>query len=213
MTNKLVELLFIEPGGWPRFSKAAFERSPEDEARLAERISKNKTDRPWAVLLLLGLIPGLLSMADGLEFALRFYLLLLLPLICWLPASFVRPRLLQGLPADNACAWPMDLHWDRMRSYIGTVLTVSTYWLMSGTVFLQCVLMMQSGMGDQWNPLTRTIHLTKGGPYSEYAFIEMALFVSGFFAITGLVWWPMIVFFEWLGTRKTMVEQGVRARA
>ncbi len=93
------------------------------------------------------------------------------------------------------------------------MLTASTYWLMSILVFVNFALMMKSGMGDQWNAFTRTIRIVKGGPYSEYAPIEMFMFISGFFAITGLVWLPMIVFFEWLVTRKQSFDQGEVANA
>lgn len=213
MMLRIAEFLFCDPGGWPRFSKADLERSPEEVVRLALLQEKNKPKHPWEGLLLFGLFLVLFPLVEALEFALRLYLLFLLPLICWVPASFLRPFFWHGLPANNACAWPMDLHWDKMRSYLGTVLAASTYWLMSIAIFLHCALTMRSGMGDQWNPLTRTIKIQKGGPFSEYVFFEMAMILSGVFAVTGLVWWPMIVFFEWLEARKKTGKQGVQAHA
>ncbi|MCB6177559.1 hypothetical protein LHP98_05370 [Rhodobacter sp. Har01] len=213
MMQKVAETLLHDPGGWPRFSKAAFARSAEDEARLAERVARNRPRHPWEVVFLALLVLGGIAYGDGLDFALRFYLLFLLPFLCFIPAAVVRPYLLCGLPANHACAWPKDLNGDRMRSHLGTVLSASTYWLMSIVVFLHCAQTLRSGMGDQWNPFTRTIRMGKGGPYSEYVPIEMFMLISGFFAITGLLWWPMIVFFEWLETRKPDSEQGGGANA
>jgi hypothetical protein len=213
MIRRIVEFLLCDPGGWPRYSKAALARTDEDEARLVERIRKNKPKHPVQVFVLLGLVVAAFPIAYGMDFALRLYLLFLLPLFCLIPAALLRPVLLHGLPANHACAWPMDRKSDLIRRYLGTVFAVSTYWLMSIAIFLNSALMMRRGMGDQWNPLTRTIRLTKTGPYSEYGFVEMVLILSGVFAITGLLWWPMVVFFEWLETRKPNVDHGETAGA
>lgn len=213
MMQKAAEFLANDPGGWPRFSKSAFARSAEDDARLEQQIAKKIPNHPWEVVFLALLVLGGIAYGFGWDFAWKFYLLFLLLPLSFAPAAVLRPHLLRGLPSNNACAWPRDLRSDRFRSYLGTVLTASTYWLMSILVFANIALMMKSGMGDQWNAFTRTIRIVKGGPYSEYAPIEMFMFISGFFAITGLVWLPMIVFFEWLVTRKQSFDQGEVANA
>lgn len=75
-------------------------------------------------------------------------------------------------------------------------------WVVLTVVFLLCVEFMRFGLGDQWNPFTREIRITKGGPFSGYAIIDWAMLVSGFLAISGLAWWPISVFFEWLSMKK-----------
>jgi hypothetical protein len=152
------------------------------------------------LLLLLGFLG--FPFAYGTDFAWRFHAIWLsvAGIAVLIPAS--RHLLLGGVPAKTACAWPRNRKTDSVRRYLVTVVTVTVVWLTSVAVFLQSVMTMQYGLGADWNPFTRAIRITKGGPYAEYGFIELIMFLSGFLAITGLIWWPMYVFFEWLEARR-----------
>lgn len=211
--NKLVSLLNLDPGGWPRFAKADFARSAAEVERRAKVIEANKTKHPVLVGVVTGFLVGFVPLTNGIEYALWTYLLYALPLLCYLPIAFLRPYLLNGLPADFACAWPKNLRLGRIRSYVGLMVSISSFWLMSCAVFVASCLMMRSGLADQWNPLTRTIHLPKNGLYSEYTFIDFVMIASGFFALTGLLWMPMYAFFEWLTAKADIaeMERGVNA--
>ena len=149
----------------------------------------------------------------GVDYGVRLKVLLLTPILLILATALLRNWIFQDVPPNSACVWPRNAAKDSVRKYQDTITTVSMVWGVTTVVFLLCVEFMRFGLGDQWNPFTRDIRLTNGGPFREYGIIEMAMFCSGFFAITGLLWWPMYVFFEWLSIRKCTQPEGVAPHA
>jgi hypothetical protein len=150
-------------------------------------------------LILFGLVP---LFAYGLEFTLLSWaIFVLIPLAGLFGWAFLHRFAFKKISPRASCVYPRDDRRDLWRRYGELFLQVTIIWMTFVGIFLTCIYTMKLGMGDQWNPFTRTIRLTKSGPFSEYGLHELAMFVSGFFALTGLVWWPMIVFFEWLTTR------------
>lgn len=144
----------------------------------------------------------------GIGYGIRLNILLFLPpILVFLATSVLMKWVFENLPPTSACVWPRNPRRDAIRKYQETLIIVSMVWLLSIAAFLLCIEFMQYGLGDQWNPFTREIRITKGGPLDGFGIIDMAMFVSGFFAISGLVWWPMYVFFEWLLMKK-QAEQG-----
>jgi hypothetical protein len=134
-------------------------------------------------------------------FVLTWSIFALIPIAGLFSWAFLHRLAFKKTSPRASCVYPRDDARDLWRRYGEVVLKATLFWLTFVGIFLTCCYSMKSGMGDQWNPFTRTIRLTKSGPFSEYNGHQIALFVSGFFALSGLIWWPMIVFFEWLTTR------------
>lgn len=213
MSNRALDYLINDPGGWPRGAASNEFQATLEKARLesVREVSGSPGRMVFSVVCLLGFLG--FPFAYGADFAWRFHALWLIVVGFAVTAPAMRNLLLSGVPANTACAWPINRNNDSVRRYLDTAVKVTYVWLTSAAVFLQSALTMQHGLGADWNPFTRAIRITKGGPYTEYGFVEMIMFVSGFLAITGLVWWPMYMLFEWLETRKPNSEQGATANA
>jgi hypothetical protein len=127
-----------------------------------------------------------------------FQFLLLFAIGIGAPVAFVliSRQTFGEVPPRSACLWPADRVRDAIRSYWSLMLMLAAIWLAATLVFADSIWALRSGLGDQWNPFTRTIHVRKNGPYSEYGIFDCVLFVSGFFCLSGFVWLPMYVFFE-----------------
>jgi hypothetical protein len=213
MNRPGLAFMFENPGGWPRGltfdEEVAARRAAYDASRRFSGPPEVVKTKLILVLLLFLAVP----LIGGFGFAWRVHSLWVIALGFLFVGWVLRNAMLKGVPAKTACAWPSNPDGDKWRSYIDLMVTVTVVWLMSLAIFVQCVMTMQYGMGDEWNPFTRSIRLTKGGPYSGYGLVQMIMFVSGFFAVTGFLWWPMYAFFEWLGYSKRIVarESGTHA--
>jgi hypothetical protein len=145
--------------------------------------------------------------AYGMGYGLRLIGLWVSPLVLLPIGAPIVRWLFQDVPPKTACLWPRNAQREFIREYQVTLISVTAVWTISIVAFLQCIEFMQYGLGDQWNPFTREIRLTKGGPYDGYGVVQLWMFASGFFAISGMIWWPMYAFFEWLTmTKRTQLE-------
>lgn len=203
MIRSVLEFLINDPGGWPRgmsFDPAAAARRQASHAEARVRFgSATNAALLFAFVLVIFLA---FPFSYGVAFASRFHSLWFIALIFACLAPVMRRMVLGRVPANRACRWPKNERDDRRRQYQDLVIKVTLIWLMSLAVFLQTVMTMRYGLGDDWNPFTRATRITKGGSYAEYGFIQIVMFISGFFAITGFIWWPMYLFFEWLEMRR-----------
>lgn len=188
-----LSFLQYQPGEW-RLN----ELSPTPKWVTRQQAPKPGTG--WVVLIGLCVLPFL----GGVGFGVRFGLLWIVPGLCLFFSIALSRWSFLGVPVGAACLWPRDDRKDAVRAYQAVLLKVSTAWLIALALFALSVEFMHYGLGDQWNPFTREIRITKDGPYWEYAPIDLLMIASGFFAITGLLWWPMYAVFEWLSVSKTI---------
>ena len=209
MKSGAFHYLYLKPGGWP-YSAG----NPPKEGQ-AIPVYPKREPLTWYAAIAAFLLFIVFPLSYGFGYAWRFYLVLALPLLCLLPARALRHLMFADVPAVEACLLPKNQTLDLRRTYKELILSVSSVWFSAAIVLLHSILSLKSGMGEQWNPFTRTIHVTKTGPFSEYFIFEWAMFVSGLIAITGLLWWPMYVLFEWLDAKKKIksLSQGVAQNA
>lgn len=184
--RRALQALIAQPGGWT-----------VDDLR-------TKPPPPFGLMHVCGvlLIFAVPFSMYGVGYGLRFSILWLTPFLLVLMTAIFRRWFFEDVPPNSACIWPRNARRDSVRQYQHTLITVSMVWVVLTVVFLLCVEFMRFGLGDQWNPLAREIRITKGGPFGGYGIVNWAVCVSGFFAITGLVWWPMYAFFEWLSVEQ-----------
>lgn len=125
-----------------------------------------------------------------------------MPLLAMVMIRFARAAIFGDIPAVSACLFPRQEARDIWRAYLELVLFVSAVWLGTSLIFGMAVLVLKNGLGNDWNVFTRSFRMVKGGPYYEYTLFDGTMLTSGFLAITGLVWWPMYVFFERLEAKR-----------
>lgn len=198
--NHWLTPLIQQPGGWfPTFLREYPWSVAYDQIRKDQTIKI--PIKPICVQLFFFVATPFLL---GLHFIWAIYLIFILPVIFLLAMWAMRRRFFGDTPAVNACLFPKDESRDLSRRYGDLLLMVSTVWLTAIVVFFVCLLAMQLGMGEQWNPFTRTVKLESGDFLKIYELVEVFLFGGGFLAFSGLVWWPMYVFFEWLELRSKL---------
>jgi hypothetical protein len=213
MRRPILAFVYEDPGGWPRGMTFDEEVAARRAAYLESRRFSGPPEAAKTKLILGVLFLLAIPLLGGFGFAWRLHSLWVIAL-CFLFVSWaMRKALLNGLPAKTACAWPINPKGDEWRKYIDLMITVTVVWLMSLAIFAQCVMTMKYGLGDDWNPFTTSFRIPKNGPLSQYGYIEMVMFVSGFFAMTGFLWWPMYAFFEWLDYSKRTAVAGASAHA
>jgi hypothetical protein len=193
-----IPTLSRQPGGW--LPTVLFEEYPWT-------IEAEKSRAEWPVglvarsaathLFFFVLIPSFL----GLYFIWAIYFAIVLPVVRFFVMSALRRRLFGDVPPNSACLFPKNEVGDSRRKYVELVIKVTAFWLTTILVFSLCILSLWLAMGQQWNMFTRTIELESGDFLKIYEMVDFFLLVSGFFAISGLLWWPMFVPFEWLGLR------------
>jgi hypothetical protein len=195
-----------QPGGWlPTLLFGEYPWTVEAEQNSTEWSVRFVARSAATQLVFFVLIPSVL----GLHFIWAIYFAIALPFLRFFLISALRRRLFGDVPAGSACLFPKNETGDLKRRYVELLIKVTAFWLTAVLVFLSCVLSMQLGMGQQWNPFTRTIEFESGDFLKLYELINFFLFVSGFFAISGLLWWPMFVMLEWLELRsKTGMARG-----
>lgn len=185
----LLSALIETPGGWSYRDFA-----PKRELSMLTRIG--------GVLLLLGMI-----IAFGLGVSSRYLLIVSAPVLVLAVARALRNWYFLRIPADTACRWPKDLRADAKQSYFYKVYKVTTVWVIILVVCGLAAELLIYGLGEFWNPLARDL-IAKRGPYREFGLAEVIYLVSGFLSLTSVVWWPMIVFFEWLMLQKRLAAIG-----
>lgn len=198
--KRMLQRLRQRPGGWSyAFGQVPKEGMPEWQPRSG--FPDQNPSFAFAIgFAIFGVIPTILS---GVTYTLCLWsIFVFIPVAGLYVSRMVRSFTFRDLPAKSACRFPRNEADDLWRSYRETVLIATAIWLTLAVLCLTCVATMRAGLGDEWNAFTRTIQMTKGGPYSEYFIIELAMFISGAIALTGLVWWPLTIFFEWLTTRE-----------
>ncbi len=160
-------------------------------------MAMSRAEKPSVPVVFAGIfLFGVLPASEGALYFLQF-MLMVATLIGSPLAVRLLSRLLFGkVPLTEACLWPADPVRDEQRGYWALMLRLAAVWLAASLVFFDSIWALRTGLGDQWSPFTRTIHVTKSGPYSEYVIFDIALFVSGFFFLSGFVWFPMYAFFE-----------------
>jgi len=191
--KRLLQGLHLKPGGWPCSAGAA----PKEGAAewLPPRPRKHRLSLILAILMVFVGLP----IVQGVEFALWLYALVLVLPLSLLPARLLRFWTFGEIPARSACLFPENAAADLRRGYCELVLSLGTIWLMGTAVFVLSVLALKSGLGDQWNPLTRTISIGRHGPLSGYRLTDFIFLLPGFIvAATGFLWWPFSVLVEGL---------------
>lgn len=203
----LWQALLLRPGGWPYVVGIV----PPENARTAlsrfdpDRGSRQVTgDKGLWLIVLLGALffVGVPLTIVGPILTLHFILLIFLSILGLVSLRLLRARIFGPIPARQACIFPRNEVRDIKRRYADLVLTLSVLWVFSIVIFAYSVFVMKDGLGDRWNTFARPFKLTDHGTDGYFQFIECFMLPSGFFAVSGLVWWPMYVFFEWLDARQ-----------
>jgi len=201
-----VPTLSRQPGGWlPTLLFGEYPWTIEAEQSSTEWSVGLVARFAATQLVFFVLIPSVI----GLHFIWAIYFSIALPFLRFFLISALRRRLFGDVPAESACLFPKNETGDLKRRYVELLIKVTAFWVAAILVFLSCALSMQLGMDQQWNPFTRTIGVESGDFLKIYEIVEFFLFISGFFAVSGFLWWPMYALLEWLELRsKTGTARG-----
>lgn len=88
--------------------------------------------------------------------------------------------------------------------YWGLMTKLTLYWMSFCLVALYSYIALRLGFGGDWFPFSRTEHIGKSHPLYGYTLFDGTLLISGFLAITGIIWLPMYFLFEGIETKKKL---------
>jgi hypothetical protein len=197
------DTLLVRPGGWAyRYGDAPKEGKPQP--RELPSLSSISGWKPALGVLVLVVWPFVKNPFMGLALV---TLIFVLPYVLLLPLRLAQRWLFGSISPGRACLWPRDNQEEIRRGYLALALKTTWVWLALVGICTYCFLVLRLGMGPEISLSTQIVSgPNSGSPLVAAEFFRMVFVASLIVIVSGLLWLPAILGFEYLSSRRDIAH-------